>query len=380
MIYFDNAATTFPKPPCVVKAVNEALLRYGANPGRSGHDLSLQTAQKVFECRERVGKLFHCQPEQVIFTKNCTESINAAIKGIVRPGDHVIISDLEHNAVYRVVESLRRQGIIQYDVAPVFADDQKTLWHFEHLLRSNTRLIACTHGSNVFGFCVPIEQIGLMARRRGIFMLVDAAQTAGLLDYDLRRMPIDYLCMPGHKGLYGPAGTGILIVNTEHLPDPLCEGGTGSLSMEPTMPDFLPDRLESGTVNTSGIIGLSAGVGFVLQNTPKKLYLHEMQLCDYLYQKLCGIRGVTLYSDRPCIGRNLPLIALNLKNINPEMAAEALNRHHIAVRAGFHCAALAHQKMGTDRYGTIRVSLGAFNHKNEADAFCMAVKHILAGR
>ena len=165
MIYFDNAATTFPKPPCVVKAVNEALLRYGANPGRSGHDLSLQTAQKVFECRERVGKLFHCQPEQVIFTKNCTESINAAIKGIVRPGDHVIISDLEHNAVYRVVESLRRQGIIQYDVAPVFADDQKTLWHFEHLLRSNTRLIACTHGSNVFGFCVPIEQIGLMARR-----------------------------------------------------------------------------------------------------------------------------------------------------------------------------------------------------------------------
>lgn len=140
------------------------------------------------------------------------------------------------------------------------------------------------------------------------------------------------------------------------------------------MPDFLPDRLESGTVNTSGIIGLSAGVGFVLQNTPKKLYLHEMQLCDYLYQKLCGIRGVTLYSDRPCLGRNLPLIALNLKNINPETAAEALNRHHIAVRAGFHCAALAHQKMGTDRYGTIRVSLGAFNHKNEADAFCMAVK------
>lgn len=379
MIYFDNAATTFPKPPCVVRAVNEALMRYGANPGRSGHDLSIQTAGKIYECRERIGHLFHCEPERVVFTKNCTESINAAIKGIVRPGDHVIISDLEHNAVYRVVEALRRQGIIEYDIAPVFADAQKTVWHFEHLVRPNTRLIACTHGSNVFGFCVPVEKIGLMAKRRGILMLVDAAQTAGLLEIDLRRMPIDYLCMPGHKGLYGPAGTGVLIINHDNLPAPLCEGGTGSLSMEPTMPDFLPDRMESGTVNTSGIIGLSAGVDFVLKNTPQKLYRHEMQLCSYLYQKLCGIKGVILYSEQPCIGKNLPLIALNLGRINPEEAAERLNKYHIAVRAGFHCAALAHQKMGTDRQGTIRVSLGAFNNKNEADSFCAAVQRILSG-
>lgn len=370
MIYFDNAATTFPKPPSVVQAVREALVRYGANPGRSGHDLSMQTAAKIYECREKLAVLFGCQSEQIVFTKNCTESVNIAIKGVLRPGDHLIISDLEHNAVYRVAEALKRAGLISYDVAPVYASDEQTVLNFERLIRPNTRMIACTHASNVFGFRVPVEKIGAMAHRRGVLMLVDAAQTAGLLPLNLSCLHIDYLCMPGHKGLYGPAGTGVLVINNDLLPQSLCQGGTGSLSMEPEMPDFLPDRLESGTINTSGIIGLGAGVDFVLKHTPERLYRHEMQLCSALYQGLRSIRGIVLYSNPPQLGRNLPVVSMNFAGINPERAAELLNQNGVAVRAGFHCAALAHRKMGTDREGTVRMSLGAFNSADEVRAVC----------
>lgn len=377
MIYFDNAATTFPKPPCVAKAVQEALVRYGANPGRGGHDLSIETARRVYRCRELAAQLFCCQPEQVVFTKNCTESLNIVIKGVLRPGDHVIISDLEHNAVYRVVDALARQGLITYSVAETCPSDEKTVWNFEHLIRPNTRLIVCTQGSNVFGVRVPVEKIGAMVRRRGVLMAVDAAQTAGLLDIDLRESAIDYLCLPGHKGLYGPAGTGLLIVNCDLLPASLLEGGTGSFSMEAQMPDFLPDLLEAGTVNTPGILGLGAGIGFVLQHTPARLYRREMDLCAYLYRGLSRIDGVKLYSPPPRMGKSLPLIALNLGTLDSTRAAELLNEHHIAVRAGFHCAALAHRKWHTDRDGVVRVSLGAFNTPAQAQAFCAAAQDIL---
>ncbi len=379
MIYLDNAATTFPKPPCVLKAVTEAMAHYGANPGRAGHKLSLQTARKVYHTRESAATLFDCEPEQIVFTKNCTEAINIAIKGIVHYGDHVIISDLEHNAVYRVVESLKRKEIIEYDIAPTCDSEEQTVWHFEHLIRPNTKLIACAHGSNVFGFRLPVEKIGNMAHRRGVLMLVDAAQTAGILDLSMKHHCIDYLCMPGHKGLYGPAGTGILIVDSELLPEPLCEGGTGSLSMEPMMPDFLPDRLESGTVNTAGIIGLGAGIDFVLKNTPQRLYAHEMQLCRELYLRLKRLEGVQIYSDEPKIGRNLPVISFNITGLSSERTAELLDHYNIAVRAGFHCAALAHRKMRTNKEGTVRISLGAFNTKKDILMCEQAVRKILEG-
>ena len=365
MIYLDNAATTFPKPTCVHRAVQQAMIYYGANPGRAGHDLSLKTAEMVYRTRCKAAKLFDCEAEQVVFTKNCTEAINTAIKGIVNPGDHIIISDLEHNAVYRVAEGLKRKGVIDYDIAPTFDNDEQTVWHFEHLIRPNTVLIACTQGSNVFGNRIPVEKIGRAAHRRGVLMLADAAQTAGLLRLSMRKNEIDFLCMPGHKGLYGPTGTGMLILNSSVLPGPLCDGGTGSLSMEPTMPDFLPDRLESGTLNTAGIIGLGAGIDFVCQNTPERLYEHEMRLCR------------DLYSEEPKLGKNLPLISFNIKGVPSETTAELLNRCGIAVRAGFHCAALAHQRMRTDKSGTVRVSLGAFNTQNEMAACERAVRKIL---
>ena len=374
MIYLDNAATTFPKPTCVHRAVQQAMIYYGANPGRAGHDLSLKTAEMVYRTRCKAAKLFDCEAEQVVFTKNCTEAINTAIKGIVNPGDHIIISDLEHNAVYRVAEGLKRKGVIDYDIAPTFDNDEQTVWHFEHLIRPNTVLIACTQGSNVFGNRLPVEKIGRAAHRRGVLMLADAAQTAGLLRLSMRKNEIDFLCMPGHKGLYGPTGTGMLILNSSVLPEPLCDGGTGSLSMEPTMPDFLPDRLESGTLNTAG---LGAGIDFVCQNTPEQLYEHEMRLCRDLYARLSGYPQIRLYSEEPKLGKNLPLISFNIKGVPSETTAELLNRCGIAVRAGFHCAALAHQRMRTDKSGTVRISLGAFNTQNEMAACERAVRRIL---
>ena len=377
MIYLDNAATTFPKPTCVHRAVQQAMIYYGANPGRAGHDLSLKTAEMVYRTRCKAAKLFDCEAEQVVFTKNCTEAINTAIKGILNPGDHIIISDLEHNAVYRVAEGLKRKGVIDYDIAPTFDNDEQTVWHFEHLIRPNTVLIACTQGSNVFGNRLPVEKIGRAAHRRGVLMLADAAQTAGLLRLSMRKNEIDFLCMPGHKGLYGPTGTGMLILNSSVLPGPLCDGGTGSLSMEPTMPDFLPDRLESGTLNTAGIIGLGAGIDFVCQNTPERLYEHEMRLCRDLYARLSGYPQIRLYSEEPKLGKNLPLISFNIKGVPSETTAELLNRCGIAVRAGFHCAALAHQRMRTDKSGTVRISLGAFNTQNEMAACERAVRKIL---
>ena len=377
MIYLDNSATTYPKPLSVRRKMAQALEQFGANPGRGGFKMSLQTAQAVYDVRQKAASFFGAAgPESISFQPSCTQSLNIVIHSLKR-GDHVLVTDLEHNAVYRVVDALCRQGVIDYDIAQVVDCDEQTVWNFEHLIRHNTRLIACTQGSNVFGYCVPVGKIGAMAHRRGVLMLVDAAQTAGLLDIDLRHLPIDYLCLPGHKGLYGPAGTGILIVNGKPIPDPLCEGGTGSFSMEAEMPDFLPDRLESGTVNTSGIIGLGKGIDFVRTKTPQRLYQAEMQLCRRLYRNLSAIPGVQLYSDEPQIGKNLPLIAFQLQGLGSEQTAALLNDYGIAVRAGFHCAALAHRKMGTHRDGTVRVSLGAFNTQQEADAFCRAVADIL---
>lgn len=376
MIYFDNAATTFPKPRTVIESVDEAMRYYGANPGRSGHTLSTKTSEQVYLCRERASVLFNCEAEQIIFTKNCTEAINTAIKGVMRKGDHMIISDLEHNAVSRVAEKLRKDGLIEYDIANTYPDTERTLYYFERLIRPNTRLIACTQGSNVFGIRVPTEELGLMAHRRGVMMLVDAAQTAGLLDINVKRDSIDFLCLPGHKGLYGPSGTGLLIVNTDVPLDTLIEGGTGSASLSLDMPDFLPDRFESGTINTAGVIGLRAGIDFVLKNTPARLYQHEMTLAGEIYRRLSTIPGVRFYGPTPQIGKTLPVLSMTIGAMDGAETADLLNDYGIGVRGGFQCAGLAHRKFGTDKIGTARISVGAFNTMDEVAALQAAVKNI----
>ncbi|MGI6404285.1 MAG: aminotransferase class V-fold PLP-dependent enzyme [Oscillospiraceae bacterium] len=375
MIYFDNGATTFPKPRGVVEAVHQAMTRYGANPGRSGHDLSIQTSAKVYQARESAAKLFGVSdPGEVVFTSNCTHAINIALKGLLQPGDHVILSDLEHNAVLRPVHALAQKGDIEYDIANTYADSRKTVDSFYHLIRPTTRLIVCTHASNVFGIRLPIEDLALLCREKNLFFLVDAAQSAGVLNLDAPCMGIDFLCTAGHKGLYGPSGTGLLITAMGNSLNTLMEGGTGSFSANYEQPFEMPDRLESGTVNTVGILGLGAGIRFVQEKGTAQIYRHEMGLAKEIFRQLKRIPQIELYTPDFEEGSHLPVLSFNIRGMASEQVTENLSRQGFALRGGLHCAPLAHKKMGTLEQGTVRISVGAFNTKEQALKLCDAIK------
>ncbi len=375
MIYFDNAATSWPKPASVGEAVGKAIKRYGANPGRSGHKMAAETAAQVYLCREKAAELFHCQAENIIFTQNCTHSINLVLYGLLRRGDHILISDLEHNAVARTVHQLYLDGICSYSIVHTSANDEETVNNFRQALQPNSRLIICTHGSNVFGNILPIAELAKLAHEDGLYFAADCAQTAGVLELDLSKIQADYLCLPGHKGLYGPSGTGILVCNCDTPLRPLIQGGTGTDSLLLEMPEFLPERLESGTVNTAGIIGLSSGIDYVQGHGCRKIYEFEYKLCRSIYEKLCDVPWVHFYGPKPCMGRTLPLLSLTLGTMNgSESAAWLDEKGNIAARGGFHCAKLAHEKMGTQDIGTCRISPGSFNRMAEAEAFCRLIK------
>ena len=377
MIYFDNGATSFPKPRQVALAVGEAFTRYGANPGRSGHPMSMQTAVKVYEAREGLADLFGTQsPEDVVFTANCTHAVNFALKGILRQGDHVIISDLEHNAVLRPVHTLAARGLITYTVAETFPDPARTVASFKAQIRPNTRAIACIHASNAFGIVQPIEEIGQLCRQQDILFLVDAAQTAGVLELKPREWGIDFLCMAGHKGLYGPSGTGVLITALGSFMDTVIEGGTGSFSDSYDQPVDMPDRLESGTINTMGILGLGAGVSFVREKTVEAIYTHEMMLASEALAHLRTIPGITLYTPDFAFGRHVPVLPFNLRDKTSEETTALLGEAGFALRGGLHCAPLAHKKMGTMETGAARISFGAFNTLAEVHKLCEAIHEI----
>lgn len=378
MIYLDNGATTFPKPISVITAVNRAMREYGANPGRSGHDMSVKASEKIYKCREKISKLFHTDnPEKIIFTSNCTTALNTVIHGILREGDHVIISSLEHNSVLRPLEELSKKGIT-YSVAEVVAcDDEATINNFRNSIKSNTKLVVCTHASNVFGIKLPVEKIGALCRIYGILFCVDAAQTAGTVNIDLSNSYIDFLCTSGHKGLYGPMGTGLLVINSDTLPDTLIQGGTGSMSLEKQQPHILPDMYESGTPNLIGIVGLSEGVDFVLKQKPEHLYKNEMNMIIYAYDKLKNLNNVILYTERPDILHYVPVLSFNIKNLESEQTAQILNnKYKIAVRAGYHCSPLAHKNMNTDKSGTVRIVISAFTTPKDINYFINAVSSI----
>ena len=369
MIYFDNAATTFPKPVLTREAAGAAFTRYGANPGRGGHTMAIETAQMVYRAREGVARLLHFdKPENVIFTLNCTQGINQAVKGVLRMGDHVVISSLEHNAVYRPLEALRRAGMITLDIAPVDTEcPENTVRAFEACMTPKTRLVCCIHGSNVFGTLQPAERLCALAHEHGALFLLDAAQTAGLVDIDMSgALPADFVCLACHKGLYAPTALGALVVGTDTPICTLLEGGSGSLSLEAEMPPFLPDRLEAGTVNTTGIAGLLGGLQF-LRRQPR-LYENEMTLTHFLFDKLARIPDVILYR-RPA----LPVFSFGIRDMTGEAVADALARRGFALRGGFHCSPLAHRAMGTIETGTARVSLGAFNTMPQVQALLRAV-------
>ena len=373
MIYFDNAATTGKKPQRVVNAVNNALLHLSANPGRSGHTLSEMTASRVFSVREKVAGFFGASgPENVIFTANCTASINYVIKGVLKSGDHCIISDLEHNAVLR---PLHKWGI-KYDVAEVsLIDDEITVNNFKNLITPNTKMIICTGASNVIGRILPIEKIGALCKENGLLFTVDAAQIAGVIPIDMKKMKIDYLCIAAHKGLYATMGTGILVAE-KPINNTIIEGGTGTNSLEITQPDFLPERLESGTVNVAGIMGIGAGIDFVKTLGVNNIHNREMQLLAPLYNRLKSDENIILYTPDFSAEKYAPVISFDIKGLTSGETGDKLNRSGIAVRAGLHCAPLAHKKIGTQESGTVRISPGIFNTPREIDYLIAKIRLI----
>lgn len=376
MIYLDNAATSGKKPQSVINAVNKALTEYSANPGRGGHTPSILAAERVYETREKVADFFGAKGEdRVIFTPSCTVGLNFAIKGVMRRGEHIIISSMEHNAVARPVETIKRMGA-EVDVAEViFGDSEATVRSFKRLVKKNTRAIVLMHASNVTGEIFPIAEVGELCKKNSILFIVDAAQTAGVLPIDMEKMNIDFLAVAPHKGLYAPMGTGILIANKD-IPFTLIEGGTGVASALSTQPDDYPERFESGTLNLPGIMGISAGIDFVKQKGMDKIYTAEQGLMKNLYNGLSKARGCELYTPFPEKGTFVPVLSFNIRNSDSSTVSKMLNEYGFAVRAGLHCAPYAHRRLGTINRGTVRVSPSVFSSANDIERFLFAVKKI----
>lgn len=376
MIYFDNAATTWPKPPEVLEQISRSFTDYGANPGRGAYKMAMDTSRLIYKTRETIASFFEISDcKNIVFTRNTTESINMAIKGIVCPGDHILYSSLEHNATWRPAKALEKIGV-SCDSFTVNTRGEVDFADLRAKIKPNTKLIACLHGSNVLGCVLDIENIGAIAKEHHIYFLVDAAQTAGTLPIYPEKMNIDFLAFPGHKGLYGPMGIGGLYVRDGILLNPLQEGGTGSNSLESKQPEMMPDRLESGTVNTPGIAGLGAGVEFLNKLGLKEILRHEQILTKYLYEELSCIPNVIVYGPNICEQR-LPVVSFNIigKDSN-EVGWTLGNDYDICVRAGYHCAPLAHKTMGTLEQGAVRISFGIYNQPWEIEKCIAAIKKI----
>lgn len=377
MIYLDNAATTYPKPQMVRESVFRAMTQYGANPGRSGYEMATRTAEKVYRCREDLANLFHTTgAECVAFTLNCTHAINMVIKGLLRAGDHVVVSSLEHNAVMRSLYALKEKGI-SYTAAQVYpCDNDATVESFRKAIKENTKLIFCLHASNVWGIRLPIERIAALAHAYDIPIAVDCAQSAGILNIDMQEAGIDYLCAPGHKGLYGPTGTGFLITTKGEKLQTIIEGGTGTQSADLAQPNLLPERFESGTINVPGIVGLHAGVQFVKRRGIESIFDHEMSYIQKLYDRLKDRKNIELYTPRPEKKYFAPVLSFNVIGMESETVGRILSEKGIAVRAGLHCAPSAHIAMGTIKKGTVRVSPSAFSHPKEIEEFWKVISKI----
>ena len=365
MIYWDNAATTWPKPLTVRNTACKANQLYGANPGRSGHRMSIMAAEQVYACRQAAAEFFGVSdPSGVVFTANCTTALNVVIQGVLRGGGSALTSDLEHNAVMR---PLARYG--RYRTVEWCDDDETLVERFRLAIRPDTRLLVCTHASNAFGVTLPIRKLGELAHRYGLLFCVDAAQSAGVLPINMEKDHIDFLCVAPHKGLYAPMGTGMLLCRNRTLP-PFIFGGTGSYSLSLEQPEELPDRLESGTPNTPGICGVRAGMEFVKERGQATVYQHELRCLQYVYDRLCVCPEICFYTPRPTIGQTVPVLSLNVGNIPAEQVAAALDDSGIAVRAGLHCAPAAHRHFGTWEQGTVRLAPSVFSTLAEADYIC----------
>ena len=397
MTYLDNAATTYHKPEAVYRAMSQSF----GNPGRGGHALSLQAGEIIFECRDRLARFFGAaDPTQIIFTNNTTGALNIAIKGSVRTDDHVIISGMEHNSVVRPVYSVTKDiSVAEADKYGIISPET-----IAALIRPNTRLVIITHASNICGSINNIKEIGKITRENNILFLVDAAQTAGVIDINVEDMNIDMLAFAGHKMLYGPQGTGGLYVRDHEELTPLIEGGTGSMSDSFHHPNFMPDKFESGTANTPGIAGLNEGLKFIEKITLEEIRAHENELTKELLDGLQNIKNVAIFGTNDLTERvgvvgfkikkflrhstrkntNIPLgdsedsfrrnAILNQKdNDSVEMCTELNEKYNIAARGGLHCAGLAHRSLGTPDTGLIRFSVSYFTKKRDIQKALHAV-------
>ena len=346
MIYLDNGATSFHKPPAVYRAVGEAL-RSCANPGRGGYGAAMEASRRVYGCREAAAELFHCQPEQVALTTSCTHGLNIAIRSLVKPGARAAVSGFEHNAVTRPLHALGAKLTV---AGRKLFDWEDTLAEFHKALASGVDAAVFTHVSNVFGYILPVEELAQMCRDRGVPFIIDAAQSAGTMDLDFTALGADFIAMPGHKGLLGPQGTGLLLCKGEA--QPLLFGGTGSASKDQTMPDFLPDRLEAGTLNVPGYAGLTEGIRYILRTGTDAIFRREH---SQLERCVAGLekRGMRVFAGPHQAGT-----VSFLSGQDCEEAAELLAKSGVAVRAGLHCAPFAHESAGTLETGTVRVSFG----------------------
>ena len=375
MIYLDNAATTFPKPSKVYEEVLNCMKNYCANPGRASHDMAIKSALKILECRNLLSELFNIKnPLNIIFTSNATEALNIGIKGFLKRGDHAISTFTEHNSVLRPLNTLAKRGVEITFIAPdksgfINPNDIKDE------IKANTKLIIVNHVSNVLGTIQDISAIGNIAKKYGIAFLVDASQSAGNINIDVEKSNISMLALSGHKGLYGPQGTGMLYVKEGVKLSTLEEGGTGSNSISLNQPIELPDRFESGTLNTPGIAGLCEGIKFIKKIGVKNIYLEEINLIEQLLIDLNNLSFIKIYGNKNIKGRSA-VVSFNIDGIDASTVAEQLNDVNIYIRTGYHCAALSHKVIGTELQGTIRVSPGCFNTSEDIDNFIKAIIRI----
>ncbi len=374
MIYLDNAATTYPKPKSVYRAVSASLTKYGANPGRSGHKAALAASAAVYDVRERVAEFFGCPlAENVIFTLNTTHALNIAIQSVVKPDTHVVTTLLEHNAVLRPLYRLRDEKGCKIDfVKPDFSNSAATVGELERLISPETSAVVVSACSNVNGYKFPLEAIGKICRKRGVAFVVDGAQGAGYFDINMQKCGIDMLCVPGHKGLYGICGAGALIVSERMSNEavPLMTGGSGVMPKDGKMPPYLPEKLEAGTLPTAAIIAMGAGIEYINAVGMEELSYRTTRCAMAAAQALGNMRGVDIYSEFGSI------VLFNVHGVQCDRVAQRLDDAEIAVRSGIHCAPLAHELLKTGGDGAVRASFGAFNSPSDVRRLVKCVEKI----
>ena len=376
-IYLDNAATSFPKPKEVATAVYDFMVNNGTSSGRGSYKKAMQSDYIVYECRKLIGKLFNFDnPKKVVFTSNVTDSLNIAIRGILKENDHVITSSLEHNAVWRCLKTLERDINIKIDTVECSKDGITNPQDIKKYIKKDTALIVFTQASNVLGTIQPIREIGAIAREHNIPFLVDSAQSAGAMKIDVKEDNIDILAFTGHKSLLGPMGTGGLIINTDIDIKPLKAGGTGGDSAYEYQPDYYPNHLETGTSNVSGIAGLREAIKFLNKEGIENIHNKEKELTKYALEKLETVKDIEIYGPKDC-EKMLSVISFNIKYKRPEDVGSILDqKYDIMLRAGLHCAPTAHSVIGTKERGTLRIGLGYFNEKEDIDKLVEALNNL----